>query len=114
MSARLDPRMNHESDAMSRSIAAIHQFYGSVRVAGVEADTFIGLLTETADQAQEISHSLNSLKMVSKLGIRNNSGNLTESASLTKLLENLSISTESNEVQIKMKVAQSDIAPFLR
>ncbi|OLE55755.1 MAG: hypothetical protein AUG51_02160 [Acidobacteria bacterium 13_1_20CM_3_53_8] len=114
VSARLDPRMNHESDAMSRSIAAIRQFYGSVRVAGVEADTFIGLRTETADQAQEISHSLNSLKMVSKLGIRNNSGNLTESASLTKLLENLSISTESNEVQIKMKVAQSDIAPFMR
>ncbi len=113
VSAHLDPRQLHEPDAMSRSIAAIRQFYGSVSVAGTEAATFIGLRTETAEQAQEIEHGLNSLKMVTKLGIRNNSGHTAQASSLSKIIENLSISTESNEVQIKMKLAQSDIAPLV-
>lgn len=113
VSAHLDPRQRREPDAMSRSIAAIRQFYGSVSVAGTEAATFIALRTETAEQAQEIEHGLNSLKMVTKLGIRNNSGHTAQASSLSKIIENLSISTESNEVQIKMKLAQSDIAPFV-
>ncbi|HMF56358.1 MAG TPA: hypothetical protein VK619_08435 [Pyrinomonadaceae bacterium] len=115
VSARLDPRGQREPDSMSRSIAAIRQFYGSVSVLGTEANTLIGLRTETADQAQEIGHGLNSLKLVSKLGIMNNSGgNQARGASLSKLLDSISIITESNEVQIKLKVAQSDIAPFMR
>lgn len=97
----------------SKYMASIRKFYGSFSTVGTDAETFIALQTEKANEAHDISQALNAVKLLGGLGsrVQPGSGNVR---SLAGLLKNLSITTQDNEVQIRLNIKQKDLAPFMR
>jgi hypothetical protein len=92
------------------SIAAIRQVYGSFNANGSDAEASINIRTDAAEQAQKLSSTLNALKFMAKLG----SAQAPEGKrkSFEAMLQDLKIEQVGNEVQINLKLAQTDLAPF--
>jgi hypothetical protein len=96
----------------SKYMASIREFYGSFSTTGADAQTFIAVRTENAGQAHDISQALNAMKLLSGFSMtRPAKGELI---SLADVLKDLSITSQDNEVQIKLNIKQKDIAPFMR
>lgn len=95
----------------SQYFASVRQFYGSFGMSGTEATAFVALRTETANQAQEISQALNALKVFSGFSTGHSAG--SDAATLSDLFKGLSITTQDNEVQLKLNVQQKVLAPFI-
>jgi hypothetical protein len=94
--------------------ASVRQIYGSVSTAGTAAETFLGLRTENQDQARDIAQAINGLKLISKLGFGKSGANKAEAEAFSNLIENLSVTSQNDEVEIKLNTTQSDIAPLMR
>lgn len=94
--------------------ALVRQIYGSVSTAGTAAETLLGLRTENQDQARDIAQALNGLKLISKLGFGKSGSNKSEAEAFSNLIENLSVTSQNEEVEIKLNTTQSDIAPLIR
>ncbi|HEX8774754.1 MAG TPA: hypothetical protein VF735_14375 [Pyrinomonadaceae bacterium] len=103
---------NSKADKLA---ASIRQIYGSVSTIGTEAQTFLAARTENAEQAHDLAQAIKGLKLLSKFGVGGHSGmGKTQAEALSKLIDDLSVTSEANQVEIKMNVAQSDIAPLMR
>lgn len=94
--------------------ASVRQIYGSVSTAGTAAETLLGLRTENQDQARDIAQAINGLKLISKLGFGKSGANKAEAEAFSNLIENLSVTSQNDEVEIKLNTTQSDIAPLMR
>jgi hypothetical protein len=95
--------------------ASVRQMYGSVSTVGTTAESVLALRTETAEQAREIADGLNGLKFIAKLGFGGRSGGSKEKAeAFSKLLKAVSVNVQGEEVEIKLNVTQTDIAPLMR
>ncbi len=94
------------------SVASIRQVYGAFNVNGNNAEAFINLRTEAAEQAQQIGTMLKFLKFASSFSRERGAG--SKGRSLEALTKDLNIETVGNEVQINLKLAQADLAPFVR
>jgi hypothetical protein len=93
--------------------ASIRQVYGSASTAGTEAQTVIAARTDNAEQAHDIAQAINGLKLLSKFGIGRGASK-AEAEALSSLLNGLSITTQDNEVELKLNVTQAEIAPLMR
>jgi hypothetical protein len=93
--------------------ASVHQVYGSASTAGTEAQTTIAARTDNAEQAHDIAQAVNGLKLLSRFGI-GRGANKAEAEALSTLLNNLSITSQDNEVEFKLNVTQAEIAPLMR
>lgn len=96
----------------AKYFASIREFYGSFGTIGADAEVFIAARTENAGQATDISQALNALKLLGGFSFAQPSK--SEARSLAGLLKELSITSQDNEVQIKMNIKQKDLAPFMR
>jgi hypothetical protein len=97
----------------SKYMASIRKFYGSLSTVGTDAETFIALQTEKANEAQDISQALNAMKLLGGLSSKVQPGR-SDVRSLVGLLKDLSITAQDNEVQIRLNIKQKDLAPFMR
>ncbi|HEX8494926.1 MAG TPA: hypothetical protein VF658_18940 [Pyrinomonadaceae bacterium] len=95
----------------SKYIASIRKFYGSFNTTGTDAETFLAVQTEKANEAQDISQALNSLKLLSGFSVMQ--PGRSELKSIATLLKDLSITAQGNEVQIRLNIKQKDLAPFV-
>ncbi|HEX8143727.1 MAG TPA: hypothetical protein VF553_14095 [Pyrinomonadaceae bacterium] len=103
---------NSKADKLA---ASIRQIYGSVSTTGTEAQTLLAARTDNAEQAHDIAQAINGLKLLSKFGIGGRSGaSRAEGEAISKLINSLSVTSQNNEVEIKLNVAQADIAPLMR
>ena len=103
---------NSKADKLT---ASIRQIFGSVSTVGTEAQTFLAARTENAEQAHDLAQAINGLKLLGKFGIGGHSGmGKTQGEALSKLIDELSVTSEANQVEIRVSVAQSDIAPLMR
>jgi len=93
------------------NLNSVKQVYGSFNLAGGEAEALVNLRTETGDQARQLSTTLNGFKLMAKIGGAQLTG---RDKSLEPLLRGLSINAVDNEVQFTLKVAATDLAPFVR
>ena len=94
------------------STASIKQIYGSFNLSGNDAEALVNVRTETAEQSRQLSSMLNGLKLMARLaGVRADTG---EKKSLEVLINSLNIYAVGNEVQLTLKVAAKDLAPFVR
>lgn len=99
----------------SKLAASVRQIYGSLSTAGTAAETVLGLRTETSDQARDLAQAINGLKLASKLGFGGHSGAGKEQAeAFSNLIEHLNVTSQGEEVEIKLNTTQSDIAPLMR
>lgn len=95
--------------------ASVRQMYGSVSSVGTTAESTLALRTETAEQAREIADGLNGLKFLTKLGFGGHSGgSKAKVEAFSKLIKALSINVQNDEVEIKLNVTQTDIAPLMQ
>lgn len=95
--------------------ASIRAFYGSFGVNGSEAETFIALRTENAEQAHDISQAINSFKGLMAFGVSQSAGKDTASTNaFAEALKGLSVSSQDNEVRIDARIPQAIIAPLMR
>ncbi len=94
------------------SIAAIRQVYGSFNANGSDAEAFINIRTDAAENAQKLSSTLNALRLIAKVG----SAQAPEGKgkSFEAVLRDLKIEPVGNEVQMTLRLAQTDLAPFVR
>lgn len=103
---------NSKADKLT---ASIRQIYGSVSTVGTEAQTVLAARTENAEQAQDLAQAIRGLKLLGKFGIGGHSGmGKTQAEALSNLINELSVTSEANQVEIKLSVAQSEITPLMR
>lgn len=98
------------SDAKD-SVASIRQIYGSFNTTGSDGEVSINLRTEAAEQARQLGMALNALKFAARFSGEQVSA---KNKSLEALIKDLNIEAVGNEVQIRLKLAQTDLAPFWR
>jgi hypothetical protein len=116
-SGRIPPSMTEKITATHKGsegkyMASIRQFYGSFSTMGTDAEAILAVRTENAAQARDIGQALNAMKLLSGFSIAQ--PNKGEVRSLAGVLKDLSITTQDNEVQIKLNVNQKELAPFIR
>ncbi|HEY0005269.1 MAG TPA: hypothetical protein VGB17_10715 [Pyrinomonadaceae bacterium] len=100
-------------DPQAKNVAGVREFYGSLTLAGTDAEALLNLRTENAEQAHNISQMILSFKLLDGANyvVPGPNGRL---ASPLVLLQNLSVTNEGAEVQTKLKLTQADLAPFLK
>ena len=95
------------NDEIARNLAAVRQVYGSVGATDGGFDSLLIARTENADQAKGLSDTIYALKQFAPLisGRLNGAhGRLAQSA-----LESLKVTSQGNELQIRLAVAQTDL-----
>lgn len=101
------------TDDTAKTLDTIRQVYGSVNSSaggGFEMQTFAR--TDNAAQAQEVYNTLAGLKDLGGFITSNLSGDKGKLAKAA--LENLKITKEANEVQLRLALAQTDVAMLVR
>lgn len=101
----------YNNKRMKENLNSVKQIYGSFNLAGGDAEALVNLRTETSEQARQLSTTLNGLKLMAKISGVQGSGN---KRSLEPLFNGLNINAVGNEVQFTLKVAATDLAPFVR
>jgi hypothetical protein len=104
--------INVPNDAIMKDVSMIRQVYGTVGVTEKDVEMFMAARTMNPESAKSLSQTMEGLKqlgafMVARLPAPK--GTVARSA-----LDNLKITSEGNELQIRTAVSQADIAPFMR
>ena len=100
------------NEAIARDIATIRQVYGAVGVTDKDVETFLAARTVNANSAKNLSDTLEGLRQLGAFFVSRMpaaKGTVARTA-----LDNLKITTQGNELQIRTAVAQAEIAPLLR
>jgi hypothetical protein len=92
-------------------LSGVRQAYGSVDANEKDVELFIGAKTVDADAARNLGDTLEGLKQFGALFV----GRLTGAKGVLakSALTNLKIVTNTNELEIRTAVAQSDIGPLM-
>ena len=105
-------QISRDNNPGVKLLAAIQKFYGSISTIGTDLDSLLTLQTENAAQARDISQVINAFKILGdNQSIALPSTGVVVSSSA--LLKNLTITPQDNKVEIKLKLTQADIAPFM-
>jgi hypothetical protein len=110
--ARLLPNLNISNDEVTKDLSTVRQVYGSVGLSEKNLEMFLAARTTNADSARNLSDTLAALKQFGALFVGRlpaAKGTVAQTA-----LDNLKITTQGSELQIRTAVAQADIAPLLR
>ena len=99
------------NEEVAKSIASIRQFYGSVGALPNGYNMLTVLRTETPKDAQNLNDTLGALKQFAPVLVAQlpaDKGNLTQN-----LVDSLKTTTQGNEVQISLMLAQADVATLI-
>ncbi len=97
---------------ITRSIASIRQSYGSIGTTTSGYDMTVIARTSNAQQAKSLNDNLAAVKQFAPLLIAQLSGERAELA--RKVSDSLRITTQGNDVQARIEVAQTDVSTLLR
>jgi hypothetical protein len=96
------------NEEISKSVASIHQAYGSIGTTATGYDMLMIARTEKPEQARNLNDSFAALKQFSSFIIAQlpaDKGKLAQS-----VIDNMKVTTEGNDLQIRLELAQTDIA----
>lgn len=110
--AKVSRYFGFDDDQIAKNLDAIRQLYGSVgaTTGGFELQTFAR--TENAGQAQDVLNMLIGFRDLGGFFASNLSGDKGKLAKTA--LENVKLTKEGTEVQIRLELAQSDVAMLVR
>lgn len=91
---------------------SIKQIYGASSLVGSDIESNVNMRTETADQARQVGQGLSGLKFLASMSGRMATNDRDKT--LLNMIQNVNIDTVGNEVQITMRVAQTDIGSIVR
>ncbi len=100
------------NDGVARELTAVRQVYGTLGMTSTDLELMVAARTVDTYSAKNLSDTVEGLKQFGALFINRLSaakGTLARSA-----LNNLKITTQGNELQIRTAVAQSQVAPLMR
>jgi len=100
------------NDGIARELTAVRQVYGSLGLTASDLELMLAARTVDTYAAKNLGDTVEGLKQFGGLFINRLSaakGSLARSA-----LNNLKITTQGNELQIRTAVAQSQVAPLIR
>ncbi len=100
------------NDAVARELTAVRQVYGTLGMTSTDLELMMAARTVDTYSAKNLGDTVEGLKQFGALFINRLSaakGTLARSA-----LNNLKITTQGNELQIRTTVAQSQVAPLMR
>jgi hypothetical protein len=95
------------NDEIARNLASVRQVYGSVGATDGGFDSLLIARTENADQAKGLSDTIYALKQFAPLisgRLNGAKAKLAENA-----LESLKVTSQGNELQIRLALAQTDL-----
>lgn len=106
-------QLGSQTDPLTKNLAGVRLFYGHVSTTTSDAETFIALRTENADQAHNIAEAAKAFKTLSGFGDSNVAIPSTGVVvGVPTILKNLNITDQGNEVQFSLKLAFTEIAHF--
>jgi hypothetical protein len=100
------------NDSIARELTAVRQVYGTLGLTAADLELMLAARTVDTYAAKNLGDTVEGLKQFGGLFINRLSaakGTLARSA-----LNNLKITTQGNELQIRTAVAQSQVAPLMR
>jgi hypothetical protein len=105
-SANVPPFVGNEE--ISKSVASIHQAYGSIGTTAAGYDMMMIARTAKPEQAQNLNDSFAALKQFSSFIIAQlpaDKGKLAQN-----VIDNMKVTTAGTDLQIRLELAQTDIA----
>lgn len=100
------------NDSFARELTAVRKVYGTLGMTASDLELMLAARTVDQYAARNLSNTVEGLKQLGGLFVGRLSaakGDLARAA-----LDNLKITTQGNELQIKTAVAQSQVAPLMR
>ncbi len=100
------------NEAVARELTAVRQVYGTLGMTSTDLELMMAARTVDSYSAKNLGDTVEGLKQFGALFINRLSaakGTLARTA-----LNNLKITTQGNELQIRTAVAQSQVAPLMR
>ena len=100
------------NEAIAKDVSTIRQVYGTVGLTANDLEVFLAARTTNVASAKNLSDTIAGLKQLGTLFV----GRLPEpKGSVARTaLDNLKITTQGNELQIRTAVAQAQLAPLMR
>ena len=100
------------NDSFARELTAVRKVYGTLGMTASDLELMLAARTVDQYAARNLSNTVEGLKQLGALFVGRLSaakGDLARAA-----LNNLTVTTQGNELQIKTAVAQSQVAPLMR
>jgi hypothetical protein len=112
MPAALTRQLDFLSPEISRSVASIRQFYGTVGAGTSGFEMLTVFRTGSAADAKNLSETVDGLKMLAPLGIARMRAD--KAKLVQQLVNNTKVTTQGNEVQIRLDLADANVATLVR
>jgi len=104
--------LNISNDTIARELKTVRQVYGTLGMTSTDLELMMAARTVDADSAKNLGVTVEGLKMLGAIFVGRLSaakGSLARTA-----LDNLKITTQGNELQIRTAVSQAQVAPLMR
>jgi hypothetical protein len=98
------------NESIVNDISSIRQVYGTVGITEKDVEMFLAARTVNADSAQNLSRTLTGLSQLGAFAVSRMPA--PKGSAARAALDNLKITTQGNELQIRTAVAQADIGPL--
>jgi hypothetical protein len=110
-SPELRKNLSITNDAIAKDLTAVRQVYGSVGVSEKNLEMLVAARTVDEFSARNLGNTIEALKQFGALLV--NRLPAAKAALARSALNNLKITNQDNELQIRTAVAQTEIAPLL-
>jgi hypothetical protein len=99
---------------LTKNIASIRQVYGSIGTTPAGFDMLAVARTENPDQARSLNETIAFLKQAASMLASHVSKDTSKGKLVENALTSLKVTTEGNEVRVRLELAQTDIATLVR
>jgi hypothetical protein len=100
------------NDSVARELTAVRQVYGTLGMTSTDLELMMAARTVDPDSARNLSDTVEGLKQFGAIFINRLSS--VKGALARSALNNLKVTTQGNELQIRTAVAQSQVTPLIR
>lgn len=112
VSPELLKTVNLGNDAIVKDVSMIRQVYGTVGVTEKDVEMFLTARTISPESAKSLGQTMEGLKSLGAFLVARMPA--PKGTAARAALDNLKITTQGNELQIRTAVGQADLAPFMR
>lgn len=112
VSPELLKTVNLGNDAIVKDVSMIRQVYGTVGITEKDVEMFLTARTISPESAKSLGQTMEGLKSLGAFLVARMPA--PKGTAARAALDNLKITTQGNELQIRTAVGQADLAPFMR